>query len=82
MEENTDNTPLVTSPDTDDLIYCLDIEANGRLKDNIKLRFITGKLKDRRVIDVRGESERNWKCKVKSIDRFPQFHWYSSVSQN
>ena len=55
IDEHEDDIALeidVTSPDTDVLTYCEDVDANGRLKENTKLRFITGKSKDRRVIDV------------------------------
>ena len=40
----------VSSPDTDVLTYCVDTVANGYLKDNTKLRFITGK--DKRACQV------------------------------
>ena len=79
IDEQEDDLTLeidVTSPDTDVLTYCADLDANGRLKENTKLRFITGKNTkntNRRVVDVRDRVKALGSTKSKALIGFHNF---------
>ena len=64
---------VVSSPDTDVLIYCIDVAANGKLKENTTLQFITGKGTNRRVIDVRERVNEIGSAKTKALVGFHNF---------
>ena len=66
----------VSSPDTDVLTYTADLDAKGHLKENTKLRFITGKKTKntcKRVIDVRERVKVLGRSKAKALIGFHNF---------
>ena len=60
----------VTTPDTDVITYCADVDAKGLLKDNVSLSIITGKNTKstcRRVVDVRERVKALGSTKAKAL---------------
>ena len=69
------NTIDVWCPDTDVLILLIDVVANGHLGTSTRLRFLAGKGKNYRVIDIRDRVSVIRMEKSKGVHHFTGADW-------